>query len=147
MATTVVRAILGPLARMEAMAVSVVADGLPPQVTGAHDGSLSGGLWRSLNRMLSELEDARLATDAAGKSRAGMRGVLVQACMQLRRPVSVVRGAGEFHRLRGTLTVREIDRMLSRVADEAACMGAIVDDLADSGRDHPRPTPGSPRTG
>lgn len=74
---------------------------------------------------------ARAETTAAG--------FLAGACSELRRPVSVVRGCAEYYRLRGPLTAGELDRMMSRIADEAARIDAIIDDLAGTGRDQPRP--------
>jgi signal transduction histidine kinase len=65
--------------------------------------------------------------------------VLEGACRELRRPVSVVGGCAEYYRLRGPLTAAELDRIMSRIADEAARIDAIIDDLAGTGRDRPRP--------
>jgi two-component system, OmpR family, sensor kinase len=140
------RAILRPLAQAEAVAAGVAAHGLARQVTAEHPGSLPGGLAQSLNRLLSQLEDARMSTEAARESGDRMRRVLAGACRQLRQPVSVVRGCAEHYRLRGPLTARQLDRMMSRIADEAARIDAIIDDLDGAGRDEPEPARRSPRT-
>lgn len=140
------RVILRPLARAETMAADVAAHGLASQVTGDHPGSLADGLAQSLNGMLSQVEDARMSTEAARRSTDRMRSVLAGACRELRRPVSVVRGCAQYHRVRGPLAASELDRMMSRIADEAARIDAIVDDLAGAGLDQPRPgTSAQPR--
>jgi two-component system, OmpR family, sensor kinase len=74
----------------------------------------------------------QVTSDHPGSARAG-------ACRELRRPVSVVRGCAEYYRLRGPLTAAELDRLMSRIADEAARIDAIIDDLAGAGRYQPRP--------
>jgi two-component system, OmpR family, sensor kinase len=127
------RAILRPLARAETLAAGVAADGLARQVTGDHPGSLAGGLVQSLNGVLSRLEDARMSAEAARRSGDRMRSVLDGACRELRRPASVVRGCAEYCRLRGPLTACELDRMISRIADETARIDAIIDDLDRTG--------------
>jgi signal transduction histidine kinase len=136
---TVSRAILRPLARAETMAAGAVAHGLARQATGDHPGGLAGRLAQSLRGMLSRLEDARMSAEAARRSSDRMPTVLAGACRELRRPVSVVHGCAEYYRLRGPLTAGELDRMMSRIADEAARIDAIIDDLAGTGRDQPRP--------
>ncbi len=133
------RAILRPLGRAQTLAAGVAANGLARQVTGDDPASLAGRLAQSLNGTLSRLEDARMSTEAARGSSDRMRSVLASACGELRRPVSVVRGCAEYLRLRGPLTAGELDRLMSRITDEAARIDAIIDDLVGTGRDQPRP--------
>jgi two-component system, OmpR family, sensor kinase len=143
---TVNRAILRPLARAETVAAGVVEHGLARQVPADHPGSLPGGLAESLNRLLMQLEDARMSTEAARTSSNRMLSVLAGACRELRRPVSIVGGCARYYRLQGPLTACQLDRMMSRLTDEAARIDAIIDDLASTEHDQPQPARRSPRT-
>jgi two-component system, OmpR family, sensor kinase len=124
------RAILRPLAQAEAMAAGVARHGLTGRVTARHPGSLPGGLAQSLNRLLSQLEDARRSAATARQSGDRMADTLAGTCSDLRRPVSIVSGCAEYYRQRGPLTASQLDRMMSRISDEAARIDAIIDDLA-----------------
>ena len=132
--------LLRPLARAHTMAAGVAAHGLTRQATADHPGSLPGGLARSLNQLLSRLDDARVSAEAARESGDRLRTVLTDACRKLRPPVSVVRGSAEYYRLHGPLTAHELERMMSRITDAAAGIDAIIDDLAGAGRDQPQPS-------
>ncbi len=149
----VIRAILRPLARMDKTAAGVAAGRLWRQVPGAHPrGEADGPAW-SLSRALSQAGQARNASaeaaDAARRSSERMRATIASTGRELRRPVSIIRDFAEYHRLRGPLAASELDRMMSRVADEAARMDALIDDLARTGYDQARPPgdDGSARTG
>jgi HAMP domain-containing protein len=139
----VIRAILRPLARMEKAAAGVVAGGLSRQVPDGHPRGEAGGLTQSLSRALSQAGQAcnasAVAADAARRSSGQMRAVIADTGRELRRPVSVIRGFAEYYRLRGPLTAGELDRMMGRVADEAARVDALIDDLARTGYDQARP--------
>jgi two-component system, OmpR family, sensor kinase len=142
----VIRAMLRPLAQMEKTAAGVVGYGLSHQVPGDHPGSFAGSLARPFNAILSQVEDARLSADAARRSSERMRSLLAGTCRELRRPVSIIRGSAEYFRQRGPLTARELDRMMGRVADEAARMDALIDDLAGTGHGQSRPPVNDGRT-
>jgi signal transduction histidine kinase len=143
------RAILRPLARAQSVVADVAAQELARQAPDGRAGSLASGLARSLDGLLSQLEDVRESTEAARESRDRMRSVLIGACLELRQPVGVVRGCAEYYRLTEPLTARQLDRLISRLADEAARIDAMIDDLADTGRDQRGPgrSPGTPRSG
>lgn len=131
----VIRAVLRPLAEMEKIAAGGISRRLP-------DGHPRGkaGLAQSLSRALSQAGQARkasaVAADAARRSSEQMRAAIAGTCRELRRPVSIIRGSAEYSRLRGPLTAGELDQMMTRVADEAAHMAALIDDLARTGYDH-----------
>jgi hypothetical protein len=131
-ALAVSRAILRPLAWAETVAAGAVARGLAGQVPGGHPGSLASDLAQSLNGLLSLLADAHMSTEAACKSSDRMRRVLASTCRELRRPVSVVRGCAECYQRPRPPTAHELDRLMSRIADEAARIDAVIDDLAAS---------------
>jgi two-component system, OmpR family, sensor kinase len=127
----VIGLILRPLARAETMAAGIAARGLAGQVTADRPGSFPSGLARSLNRMRSQLEDAGASAAAASESADRVRTILADVGRELRQPVSVVRGCAEYYRLHGPLTGCQIDRVMSRIAGEAAHIDAIIEDLAD----------------
>jgi signal transduction histidine kinase len=139
------RAILRPLAQAETVAAGVAAHGLTRPVPGAHPGSLASDLANSLNGLLSQLADAGKSIHAARTSTDQMRTILASTCRQLRRPVSVVRGCAEHYQQPRPPAAR-LDRLMNRIAGEAARIDAIIDDLADSGHDRPPPARRSPRT-
>jgi signal transduction histidine kinase len=63
---------------------------------------------------------------AARRSREGLGQAAVDACHDLRKPLAVIGGFAEYYRRRGPIDERELDRMIGRLAGEAARMGAIV---------------------
>jgi signal transduction histidine kinase len=136
-ALAVNRAILRPLARAETVTAGVVAHGPARPVPGGHPGSLASDLAQSLNGLLSQLADARTSAEATRTSTEQMRTVLASTCRELRRPVSVVRGCAEYYRRARPPTAHELDRLMSRIANETARIDAIVNDLAGNGRDRP----------
>jgi signal transduction histidine kinase len=141
------RAILRPVARAEAVAAGVVAHGLARQATGDHPDLLARGLAHSLDGLLSRLDDARMSAAAAGWTSEQMRRGLADGCRELRRPVSIVRGCAEHCRLREPVSARQLDRMIGRIADEAARIDAIIDQLAGTVSDQPQPSHRPPGTG
>jgi two-component system, OmpR family, sensor kinase len=136
-AVAVNRAILRPVARAATVPAGVVAHGLARQVPGGYPGSLASDLAQSLNALLSQLADARMYADAACQSSDRMRKVLASTCRELRRPVSVVLGCAEYYQRLRPPTAHELDRLMSRIAGEAARIDAVIEDLAGSGRDRP----------
>jgi hypothetical protein len=130
------RAILRPLARAQTTAADLAPDPAP-RVPAGRPGSLASGLAQSLNQLLSRLEDARMSAEAARESSDRMRSVLAGGCRELRQRVGVVHGCAEHYRLTEPLTARQLDRLISRIADEAARIDAMIDDLAGPRSDRP----------
>ncbi len=126
----VIRAILRPLAQLDKAAAGVVAHGVPRRLPGDRAGGLADGLTRSLATVCGQAGRARESADAARGSTEQLRGVLLGTCRELRRPVGVIGGFAEYYRHRGPPAVRELDRMMDRVAAEAERMAALVDTLA-----------------
>jgi signal transduction histidine kinase len=89
---------------------------------------------RAILRPLSRAETIAAGVPKHGPARQVTAGLLSGACRELRQPVSVVSGYAEYYRQRGPLTASQLDRMMSRISDEAARIDAIIDDLADGGR-------------
>jgi two-component system, OmpR family, sensor kinase len=139
------RVLLRPLAQAQAIAAAVAPHDLARQVPDGAPGSLAGGLAQSVNRLLSEMEDARMSADAARKSSDQMCSALVGACRELRQRISVVRGCAEYYELTEPRTNRQLDRLMSRIAGEAARINTIIDDLAGTTHGQPRLARRSPR--
>jgi signal transduction histidine kinase len=93
--------------------------------------------------MLSRIEHASrgLAESEAAARRSGgqMRRMIADTGHQLRRPLSVIHGFAEASRQSGRRRAGELDRMMWRVADEAAHMEAAIDDRLPIRRDRPWP--------
>jgi two-component system OmpR family sensor kinase len=138
----VVRAILRPLAQAEQTLAAVAAGELSRRVPERHGGSDADRLAWSVNKMLSQIEhglSTRAESEAAAR-RSGERMccIIADTGRQLRRPLSIIHGfAGACRRSR--LSAGELDHMMKRVADEAARMDALVDDLLLTRHDQPPP--------
>ena len=128
-----IRASLRPLAEIEQTAGAIAAGDLSRRVPDRDPRTEVGSLARSLNTMLSQIEQAfraRSASEAtARRSEERMRRFVADASHELRTPLSVIRGFAEYYRQRGGLKEEELDRMIRRVEDEAARMGILVEDL------------------
>jgi hypothetical protein len=66
---------------------------------------------------------------AASRAAEQKRQAIAAAGRELRKPLSVLSGLSEYYRHRGQLTAGESDRLLGRVAEEAARIDAIIDGL------------------
>ncbi|HUY50006.1 MAG TPA: HAMP domain-containing protein [Streptosporangiaceae bacterium] len=139
----VIRAILRPLTQMEETAGAIAAGELSCRIPDRRARSDASSLASSLNRMLSQLEQALNTTArsaaAARSSGERMRQTIADTSHELRRPLSVLHGLAEYYRQRGQLSTGELDRMMKQVADEAARMDMLVNDLLLTRHDQPRP--------
>jgi two-component system OmpR family sensor kinase len=128
-----IRASLRPLAEIERTAGAIAAGDLSRRVPDRDPRTEVGSLARSLNTMLSQIEQAfheRSQSEARARiSEERMRRFVADASHELRTPLSVIRGFAEYYRQRGGLREGELDRMIRRVEDEAARMGLLVEDL------------------
>jgi two-component system OmpR family sensor kinase len=129
----VVRALLRPLATMEETMGTVGAGEFSGRVPdrGARDDV--SRLTRSLNAMLGWIE-RRFSTSAESEAAARtstrrLGGHLIDTARQLPWPLSVIRGFAGYYRQRGQLSAGELDRMMGRVAAEAARLDALLNDL------------------
>ena len=86
----------------------------------------------TLTRMSEQLRASRAAEAAARRSAEEMAGHLGQTGLELLRSVNVVRGFAEYYRQQPKPPAADLDRMLRRVADEAARMETLVEGLRDS---------------
>jgi two-component system OmpR family sensor kinase len=128
-----IRASLRPLAEIEQTAGAIAAGDLSRRVPDGDPRTEVGSLARSLNTMLSQIEQAfhaRSQSEARARvSEERMRRFVADASHELRTPLSVIRGFAEYYRQRGGLREGELDRLIRRVEDEAARMGVLVEDL------------------
>jgi two-component system, OmpR family, sensor kinase len=117
-----VRLGLGPLTRMQATAGHIAGGDFARRVSGTDGHTETGRLATAMNVMLDRVEH-EIAARTASESR--MRRFLADASHELRTPLTSVRGFAELHRYGGGDT----DRAMRRIEDEAARMGALVNDL------------------
>lgn len=145
---TVVRASLRPLSDIERTAHAIAAGDLSRRVPDQDPHTEVGGLGRSLNTMLAQIEAAFLARAAsedaarrsedaarrsaiiANRSEERMRQFAADASHELRTPLTAIRGYAEYYRQRGGGgNDAELDRIIERVEQEAKRMGVLVDDM------------------
>jgi two-component system, OmpR family, sensor kinase len=151
----VVRSSLRPLVDIEETAGEIAAGHLNRRVPERNERTEIGSLGRSLNIMLSQIEDAfhtREESEAAAhQNEERMRRFIADASHELRTPLTAIRGFAEYYRQRGGLVQRgaadeaggtaaddaaaggltpeDLDRIMGRVEKEAARMGLLVEDL------------------
>ena len=92
-------------------------------------------LTRALYRRAGQASAAAAVT--ARRSAQGLGGSLADTCRGLQPPLSVIAGFAGYYRRRRPLRAGQADRMMGRIADEAARMDALLDGL-------PLPRPGPP---
>jgi signal transduction histidine kinase len=137
-AFAVTRAILRPLREAAALA------GNPGQGAGsrlqevmARLGVPADGHHRrsgmTLARTCGRLQASRAAEAAARRSAAEMSEQLGEACLQLRKSVSIVRGFTQYCRTQDKPPPAGLDRMLQRVTEEIAGMETLVEGLQIAG--------------
>ena len=129
----VVRSSLRPLVEVEATAQAIAAGDLARRVAEGNPRTEVGRLGCSLNAMLGQIENAFRAQQtselAARQSEERMRRFVADASHELRTPLTSIRGFAELYRQGAVPSGRELDRVMSRVEDEAARMGLLVEDL------------------
>jgi two-component system OmpR family sensor kinase len=100
-----VRATLRPLSDIERTAGAIAAGDLSRRVPERDPRTEVGSLGRSLNMMLSRIEQAFSAQQhseaAAKRSEARMRQFVADASHELRTPLTAIRGFAEYYRQRG----------------------------------------------
>ncbi len=137
----VVRTSLRPLAEIEQTAGEIAAGDLSRRVPDHDPNTEVGSLGRSLNAMLAHIEAAFRAQAqseaTARRSESRMRQFAADASHELRTPLTAIKGYAEYYRQRGgvaangsgELSREDVERIMSRVEDEATRMGVLVEDL------------------
>lgn len=117
---------LRPLVNIEKTAATIATGDLTQRVPQPPDSTEVGSLAKSLNSMLSQLEDA-FAVQEASETR--MRRFVSDASHELRTPLATIRGYGELYRMGALQTPEAVDDTMRRIEDSAARMGNLVEDL------------------
>jgi two-component system, OmpR family, sensor kinase len=117
---------LKPLTRMEQAAVAIADGDLTLRVPDIDPHTEAGRLGLALNTMLGRIE---AAVDARIASEQRLRQFLADASHELRTPLTSIRGFAELYRRGGVPAGPELDETMSRIEQEAARMGLLVEDL------------------
>jgi two-component system OmpR family sensor kinase len=142
LAVVATRTIMRPVTQAE-QAFTALAAGQWSRRVPERPGGETGQLAVSLNTVLSRLEHAfraqAAAEAAARRSRAQLRRIIADTRHQLRSPLSIIHGIARSYRRGGQPSAGELDRSMRRVADEAARIGALLDQLPLTQDDQPPP--------
>ena len=124
--SVLVRLGLRPLDRISATAGAIAAGDLSHRVERAEPRTEVGRLGLSLNAMLARLEQA-FAERRASEER--LRRFLADASHELRTPLASIRGYAELFRIGAARDGADVEKAMSRIEDESARMGVLVEDL------------------
>jgi len=132
----VVKIGLRPLTRMENLATSIASADPPSgrtadslvagRVADINPHTEAGRLGLALNTMLERIQAALAARTASEQK---LRQFLADASHELRTPLTSIRGFAELYRRSGSQGGPEMSEMMSRIEQEAARMGLLVEDL------------------
>jgi two-component system OmpR family sensor kinase len=125
-AAWLVRLGLRPLDRIAATAGAIAAGDLSHRVERAEPRTEVGRLGLALNAMLARLEEA-FAERRASEER--LRRFLADASHELRTPLASIRGYAELFRIGAARDGPDVEKAMSRIEDESARMGVLVEDL------------------
>jgi two-component system OmpR family sensor kinase len=125
-ASWLVRLGLRPLDRIGATAGAIAAGDLSHRVERAEPRTEVGRLGLALNAMLARLEEA-FAERRASEER--LRRFLADASHELRTPLASIRGYAELFRIGAARDGPDVEKAMSRIEDESARMGVLVEDL------------------
>ncbi|MEV0166373.1 two-component system OmpR family sensor kinase [Nonomuraea fuscirosea] len=127
---TIVRHSMRPLGQIERTAEAIAAGELGRRVPDGDPRTEVGGLARSLNGMLAQIESAFAARsaseEAARRSEDRMRQFVGDASHELRTPLTSIRGFAEYARQNPGADPVEL---MQRVEQAAGRMSVLVDDL------------------
>ena len=122
----IVRLGLRPLDAIGVTAGAIAAGDLTRRVDHAEPRTEVGRLGLSLNAMLARLEEA-FAERRASEER--LRRFLADASHELRTPLSSIRGYAELFRIGAASEPEDVAKAMTRIEDESARMGVLVEDL------------------
>ena len=122
----IVRIGLRPLDAIGATAGAIAAGDLGRRVEPAEPRTEVGRLGLSLNAMLARLEEA-FAERRASEER--LRRFLADASHELRTPLASIRGYAELFRIGAVAEPPDVEKAMTRIEDESARMGVLVEDL------------------
>jgi two-component system OmpR family sensor kinase len=122
----VVRVGLLPLDRMGHTAGAIAGGDLSHRVELTDPRTEVGRLGMALNAMLDRLERAFGEREA---SEDRLRRFIADASHELRTPLASIRGYAELFRMGAAREPADVEKAMRRIEDEAARMGALVEDL------------------
>ncbi len=130
MSWVAVRRTLSPLRQIESIAGAISRGDLSRRIPAYPPSTELGSLARSLNAMLSQIEQA-----FADRSTSVLRTqqFISDASHELRTPVATIRGYAELYRM-GGIPAEEVSQAMQRIETEAARMGMLVGDLLQLAR-------------
>jgi two-component system OmpR family sensor kinase len=125
-ARSVIRVGLRPLEDVEITAEEIARGNLSARLPDADPGTEVGRLVRSLNTMLSRIEESfALQTQSENK----LRRFVADASHELRTPITAIRGFSELHRQGAVTGVKDTSELIGRIENESKRMGSLVEDL------------------
>ena len=125
-AWVLVRVGLLPLDRIGHTASRIAGGDLSHRVAAADARTEVGRVGLALNAMLDRLERAFSERQA---SEDRLRQFIADASHELRTPLASIRGYAELFRMGAAREPQEVEKAMSRIEDEAARMGVLVEDL------------------
>jgi two-component system, OmpR family, sensor kinase len=126
LAYLLVRRELEPLRRIEDTAAAIAGGDLSRRVEEADPATEMGSLGRSLNEMLTQIEQA---FDERSRSERRLRRFVADASHELRTPLTSVRGFAELFRRGASERPADLAVVMARIEAEAQRMSLLVDDL------------------
>ena len=117
---------LRPLSEVEGTAAAIAAGDLSARLPDNNPKTEVGKLTRSLNTMLSRIEES-FAVRVASESR--LRQFVADASHELRTPLTAIRGFAELHRQGAVEGVEKTKELIGRIEKESIRMGSLVEDL------------------
>ena len=133
----VIRLGVQPIKKMADSAAAIAEGNLSNRVPEGDPRTEAGELGAALNLMLGRIEDA---FDQRARSEARLRRFVADASHELRTPVTTIRGYADLYRHGGLRDRQALDDALRRTEQEAARMGALVEDMLQLARlDQGRP--------
>ncbi len=128
-----VRLSLRPLEEMEKTAAAIAEGDLTLRVPGDHDPTEVGRLARTLNVMLTRIQDAFAARDTTERqlrqSEERLRRFVADASHELRTPVAAVGAYAELFERGAASRPEDLARVLAGIRSETVRMGELVEDL------------------
>jgi two-component system OmpR family sensor kinase len=122
----VIRRGLRPVDRMIDTASAIAAGDLSRRVDHDDDSTELGQLAQALDDMLGQLE---ASFDERAAAQARLEQFVADASHELRTPVTAIRGYAELYRSGGLEDRANLDRAMTRIEQESARMGGLVEDL------------------
>ena len=128
-----IRLSLRPLAEMEETAAAIADGDLSRRVPGDSEATEVGRLARTLNIMLTRIQEAFAARDATERqlrqSEERLRRFVADASHELRTPVAAVGAYAELFDRGAANRPEDLARVLTGIRSETARMGELVEDL------------------